>query len=282
MKTNKLLVLLCLVFALSLTACGGNSYSADAQGVSAEKSDRVLKTEEVKSMFKEGKFSNYIGQRIENFPILMTEKEVIGDSEETYGGAPVDFQTAYTMYFSNNSDLTFDDNTYVQVSGIIEDAVVNYNTDETVGVYIRTTDASVDKKYTVEEKPQDIDARLMDYNGIFNKKKCKRIDYKKLSRKPDKFKGKSVKNTGRVIELIEGDDDNNIQVAIGENYDKVMLIGYDPHAISSDVHEHDIVTFYGTYMGIHKYKTAEGRKMSFPAVSAKRIKVHSRSGTHTK
>ena len=52
------------------------------------------------------------------------------------------------------------------------------------------------------------------------------------------------KFTGKVVQLIEDDDEIQIRLAVNSDYDTILFCGYSPDIVSSRVLEDDIITIY--------------------------------------
>jgi hypothetical protein len=78
------------------------------------------------------------------------------------------------------------------------------------------------------------------------------ITYDQLARTPDKFVGKEVKFTGKVIQVIESDgtDNTNLRIAVNGDYNNILLVEYDPSISQTRVLENDNVTIRGTSEGL--------------------------------
>lgn len=97
------------------------------------------------------------------------------------------------------------------------------------------------------------------------------ITYDNLARTPDDYEGKAVKLYGKVIQLIEGGEETQIRLAIDGDYDKIILIGYNPKIVSERVLEDDYITIYGISMGIFTYESTMGGMISVPGVYVEHI-----------
>lgn len=100
------------------------------------------------------------------------------------------------------------------------------------------------------------------------------ITYDNLARTPDDYIGKAVSFTGKVVQLIEGDGETQIRLAIDGDYDKIILIGYDPSILNERVLENDNITIYGTSMGIFTYESTIGGMISVPGVWVDHIEIN--------
>ncbi|MCI8490000.1 MAG: toxin regulator [Lachnospiraceae bacterium] len=97
------------------------------------------------------------------------------------------------------------------------------------------------------------------------------ITYDQLARTPDDFIGQKVKFSGKVLQVMEGDDETQIRLAVDSNYDTVLYCGYSPSIVSSRILEDDIITVYGASLGLYSYTSALGGKITIPAVYVDKI-----------
>lgn len=99
------------------------------------------------------------------------------------------------------------------------------------------------------------------------------ITFDNISRNPKDYEGKLVYFTGEVVQLMEGDDENQIRLAVDGDYDKMILIGYDPEITTSRILEDDNVEIYGVSVGIFQYESVLGQTISIPAVYVDKINL---------
>jgi hypothetical protein len=92
------------------------------------------------------------------------------------------------------------------------------------------------------------------------------ITYEQLSRTPDKYEGEYVKFRGKVIQVLEGDTEIQLRVAVNSNYDTILFVEYSPSIVSSRILEDDVVTLYGKSLGTITYKSTNGGPITIPAV----------------
>lgn len=97
------------------------------------------------------------------------------------------------------------------------------------------------------------------------------ITYDQLARTPVDFIGKKVKFSGKVLQVIEGDDSVQIRLAVNNDYDTVLLGEYSNSTVSSRVLEDDIITIYGTSVGTISYQSTMGGKITIPGVYIEKI-----------
>lgn len=99
------------------------------------------------------------------------------------------------------------------------------------------------------------------------------ITFDNISRNPKDYEGKLVYFTGEVVQLMEGDDENQIRLAVDGDYDKMILIGYDPEITTSRILEDDNIEIYGISVGIFQYESVLGQTISIPAVYVDKINL---------
>lgn len=99
------------------------------------------------------------------------------------------------------------------------------------------------------------------------------ITFDNISRNPKDYEGKLVYFTGEVVQLMEGDDENQIRLAVDGDYDKMILIGYDPEITTSRILEDDNIEIYGMSVGIFQYESVLGQTISIPAVYVDKINL---------
>ena len=107
----------------------------------------------------------------------------------------------------------------------------------------------------------------------FDKKNYQSISYKKIARNPDDYEGQRLKFSGKVVQVIEGDDETEIRLATDGEYDDVILVGYNPAIMQERILEDDTVTVYGTSVGLITYESTMGGNITIPALVADKITI---------
>ncbi len=97
------------------------------------------------------------------------------------------------------------------------------------------------------------------------------ITFDQLARTPDDYKGKKVKFTGEVVQVIEGDGEVDIRLAVDDDWDDIILGFYDPSIVSSRVLEDDKITIYGVSEGLYTYESTLGGNITVPLVRIEKI-----------
>ncbi len=97
------------------------------------------------------------------------------------------------------------------------------------------------------------------------------ITYDNLARTPDDYAGKKIKFYGKVVQVMEGDGNVQIRLAVNDDYDTILLGEYDSSIVSSRVLEDDEITIYGTSLGLISYKSTMGGTITIPAALIEKI-----------
>ena len=92
------------------------------------------------------------------------------------------------------------------------------------------------------------------------------ISFEQLARSPDDYKEKKVKFKGKVIQVMEGDLENQLRIAVNSNYNNVILVYYRKSIVSKRILEDDIVTLYGVSKGLYTYKSTMGGYITIPLI----------------
>ncbi len=98
------------------------------------------------------------------------------------------------------------------------------------------------------------------------------ITYSQLARTPDDYKGKKVKFYGRVVQVVEGDNEIRIRLSTAKNgYEDVIYGYYNKNLVSSRILDDDKITIYGTSQGLYTYETTMGSQITIPLISIDKI-----------
>lgn len=121
-----------------------------------------------------------------------------------------------------------------------------------------TTEATTAKKKKLTKK---------DYNP--------QITYNDLARKPKKYEYKRITFQGRVIQVMEDDDNDQTQIRLATNddYDKVMYVLIDCSKLKVRLLEDDMIRFYGISGGLVTYESTMGGNITIPSAVAEKVKI---------
>ena len=97
------------------------------------------------------------------------------------------------------------------------------------------------------------------------------LEYKAVSRDPDKYEGRYVKFNGKVLQVIEDGDLVAFRIASKGNYDDVVFVIMEVPDDYSRILEDDRVEVSGKYGGLYSYETVRGDTITIPLVDAEMV-----------
>lgn len=97
------------------------------------------------------------------------------------------------------------------------------------------------------------------------------ITYDQIARTPDDYKGKKLKFSGKVIQVMEGSGVVQIRLAVNDDYNSVLLGQYNSSIVSSRILEDDKITVYGTSSGLISYQSTMGGTITIPSINIDKI-----------
>lgn len=110
------------------------------------------------------------------------------------------------------------------------------------------------------------------------KSKCVNIEYDDLARNPDKNIGQSLKISGTVIQVIEGENDKvDYRIEINDNYKTILYATYYHKKDESRVLQDDNIEIWGFYNGLHTYTSIMKVNITVPYVDAQYISIQGTS-----
>ena len=115
----------------------------------------------------------------------------------------------------------------------------------------------------------------------FDPSAYEKMNYKAIARDPDAYEDKKISFSGKVIQVIESEEDffgvkltyTNYRIATKGSYDDVVLVTYFRPEGASRVLEDDRVTVYGTCDGVTSYKSTMGGTITIPSCDAERVEL---------
>ncbi|OJG63278.1 hypothetical protein RV07_GL001022 [Enterococcus malodoratus] len=116
-----------------------------------------------------------------------------------------------------------------------------------------------------EESSVPTEVNIADYNTG--------ITYDNLARNPDDNEGKKVTLSGEIVQVVEGDDYTQYRLAVGQDYDNMVLIEISSEQLTSRVLENDLVTIYGESRGVTDYESTLGGKITIPAITVDKYEI---------
>lgn len=105
---------------------------------------------------------------------------------------------------------------------------------------------------------------------------CSEYSYDELARNPDVYKGRKIKLSGAVVQLIE-EGNNEVLFLVNMSKDKhpdylwtdSVLVKYTRPAGEARILEEDIINIWGLYNGLSSYRAVSGEKITIPFITAK-------------
>ena len=95
------------------------------------------------------------------------------------------------------------------------------------------------------------------------------ITYDQVARTPDDYKDKKIQFTGKVVQVMEDDDDTQIRLAVDGNSDNIILIDIANDDLKgSRILEDDLVTASGISAGTTSYDSTMAGKITIPSMKA--------------
>lgn len=123
-------------------------------------------------------------------------------------------------------------------------------------------EAEAKKKAEEEQKAKEAEEKKEYDTGI---------TYSQLARTPDEYVGEKIKFNGKVLQVMESDETVQIRLAVGGNYDNVILCEYTSSIVTSRVLEDDNVTVYGLSTGLITYTSTLGGEITIPSMIVDKI-----------
>lgn len=123
-----------------------------------------------------------------------------------------------------------------------------------------------------EERRKEMEKRQKEEREKAKKDFNTGITYDQIARTPDKYKNEKVKFTGKILQVFEGDSQNEMRLLVHKNeyghYDssQVIYCVYSPKLLDYRLLDGDIVTIYAVAQGLASSQVGGGRTTSIPLV----------------
>lgn len=91
------------------------------------------------------------------------------------------------------------------------------------------------------------------------------ITYDELAQTPDAYDSEMIALSGRVIQMMQGEESSQMLVAVDDQEGAVIFLGYESHTNESVISENDLIKFYGTAAGTISYESTVGETITVPA-----------------
>ncbi|MFD1385984.1 toxin regulator [Oceanobacillus oncorhynchi subsp. oncorhynchi] len=97
------------------------------------------------------------------------------------------------------------------------------------------------------------------------------ITYDQLARTPDDYVGEKVKFSGKVVQVMEGEDSTQIRFAVNDDYDLMLYAEFDSSIVESRILEDDQITIMGLSGGLLTYESTMGGNITIPSLLIEKI-----------
>jgi len=91
------------------------------------------------------------------------------------------------------------------------------------------------------------------------------ITYDQLAQAPDDYYSEMITMSGRVIQVMQGEESSQLLVAVDDNDGTVIFLGYESNIIEPWILENDLIRFYGIAAGSITYDSSLGETITVPA-----------------
>lgn len=98
------------------------------------------------------------------------------------------------------------------------------------------------------------------------------LTYNDLARTDD-YIFEDVKFTGTVVQVMQGTGYNQMRVAIDDDFERIILVEYNPDDLEYRLMDDDWIDIYGYSFGMVSYETVLGAEMSIPAIVADQVEL---------
>lgn len=138
-------------------------------------------------------------------------------------------------------------NAYQTAKGLVVNGIISDQLLESLGIADQL------------EEQAKIEADKASYSGDYT--------YEQLARNPDTYIGNKVKFSGKVLQVMEGSV-NYLRVAMNSDYNTVIFVTYDKEELTYRLLEDDMVTIYGSSLGVYSYEAVSGATITIPWIMA--------------
>ncbi|MDY3929138.1 MAG: toxin regulator [Clostridia bacterium] len=137
----------------------------------------------------------------------------------------------------------------------------------------------VDAQYKAEQEKQELAQKKEAEEKAAAEEKARKeaeeamgyetgITFDNLARTPNDYIGKKVKFKGKVVQVVEGDTETQIRLAVNGNYDKIIFCRVPKSkTVSTRILEDDYIHIMGVSNGLISYQSTMGGTITIPDVS---------------
>lgn len=198
---------------------------------------------------------------------VKTQEEIFAEEEEKYGMLLTSGKTYEEMSNQERSD-------FIQITQTINNFTTQFQEKykDTIS-NIEVSKEEAEAKWAAQREAEE-QARKAQKEAEEKAKKeaeARKYDtgltYEDLARNPEQHALKYCKFSGKIIQVMKGDDAVQYRMAINNNYDKVVLIEIPKSLLTEgNILEGDLITIKGQFVTEMEYTTVMGAVRTIPAI----------------
>lgn len=105
------------------------------------------------------------------------------------------------------------------------------------------------------------------------KNECKNYDYNTIARNPDDYKGHKGHVSGKVVQVIESENEYMLRIAMNGSHSNIILVTYIKPVGADRILDDDWVNIYGIWMGTSTYESVLGASITIPLFNAEYLDI---------
>ncbi len=235
---RKLIIGFCIML-LSLAVIGGCNYAANKsiEKVKKEQKDKIKVQYEQQKEDNDNKF-------IEKYRTILDSDKLYKDMTNAEGELAVSMLKDFS---DNNSKISEDlKNKYIDRVTVIKTSIDDYNNQK-----------------EAERIAKELESRQAEYNSG--------ITYEQIARNPDDYLQKRLTVSGKVIQVIEADNETDVRLAVNNSYDNVILVAIAKDTLKSRILENDHLIVKGKFQKMYTYTSSMNVPITIPLVIGEEV-----------
>lgn len=150
-------------------------------------------------------------------------------------------------FSDNNSKISEDlKNKYIDRVTVIKTSIDDYNNQK-----------------EAERIAKELESRQAEYNSG--------ITYEQIARNPDDYLQKRLTVSGKVIQVIEADNETDVRLAVNNSYDNVILVAIAKDTLKSRILENDHLIVKGKFQKMYTYTSSMNVPITIPLVIGEEV-----------
>lgn len=180
------------------------------------------------------------------------------------------------------ANLTDDGSTnQVSTSNTVKNSIQNTTVKETKKVETDEEKAKrLEEERIAKEKAEAAEKARKKKEEENFKNQSEVLTFEQLARNPDKIKGKKVKLTGEVVQVLQGTSSVDLRINITKEdygyYTDTIYALYIPKDGEDKILEGDNITIWGIAQGDYSYTSVIGSKVTLPFINVNYIQINSK------